>query len=325
MIKSIYYPKDGEPKRDLTIDEIKAARDSKNGLLWVSLEAASDEDMQVILADTFHFHPLAIEDCQSLGYQTSKVDDFGQYIFVIAHAISRDEVHDELMTLEINLFLGDNYLVTCFTDPSMPPVETTWSVLERDSRITSNGADFLCHAILDSLVDGYMPLIDQMEEEVNDLEDQVLEKPNPKTLERLLNLKRTMVTLRRIISPQREVINRLCRDEYPQIDKQSQIYFRDIYDHLVRIQDLSESLRDEVASALDIYLNSTSLRLNEVMKALTIVSTIFLPLSFVAGVYGMNFHYMPELTWKIGYPLIWVVFIGIAVGMLSLFRSKKWF
>ena len=131
------------------------------------------------------------------------------------------------------------------------------------------------------------------------------------------------MTLRRIVSPQRELMNRLTRDEFPMIHRQSRIYFRDIYDHLVRIQDLGESIRDIVSGSLDIYLSSTSLRLNEVMKALTIVSTIFLPMSFVAGVYGMNFLHMPELSW--GYPAVWAVFLLIPVGMISFFKRRHWF
>jgi magnesium transporter len=325
MIHSIYFPSKGDVQRDLTGDAMQQAIKDANGLLWVSLETATSDEIKEILSDTFHFHPLAIEDCTSAGYQTAKVDDFGHYLFIIAHALSYQDSLDEISTLEVNLFLGPNYLVTCYTDAQMPPVSFVWRKISRDERITANGADFLCHAILDALVDDYMPIVDELEEEVNDLEDQVLEKPNPQTLERLLNLKHSLLTLRRVISPQRELVNRLSRDNYPQIDKQSQIYFRDIYDHLVRIQDLLESIRDEVSSAMDIYLNSTSLRLNEVMKALTIVSTIFLPLSFVAGVYGMNFHYMPELSWKVGYPLVWLVFIGIAIGMLTLFRKKRWY
>jgi magnesium transporter len=153
-----------------------------------------------------------------------------------------------------------------------------------------------------------------MDEQIEWLEDKILATPEPKTLERILNLKHTVMSLRRIISPQREVINRLTCDEFPQIDRQSRIYFRDIYDHQVRIQDLSENIRDIV------YLNSTSLPLNVIIKALTIVRTIFLPLSFVAGVYGMNFHYMPELSWKWGYLFVWLVFLSILSGMIWYIR-----
>ncbi len=152
-----------------------------------------------------------------------------------------------------------------------------------------------------------------------------LKSPGIEILERILTLKHSVTALRRIVSPQREVINRLSRDEYQQIDHQAKIYFRDIYDHLVRIQDMSESIRDLVSSALDIYLSSTSLKLNNVMKALTIVSTIFLPLTFLAGIYGMNFHYMPELSWKYGYPLVWILCILISAGMLYYFKKRGWF
>jgi magnesium transporter len=183
----------------------------------------------------------------------------------------------------------------------------------------------LSYGVLDAIVDDYMPLLDQMDDELELLEDQVLEKPSPVLLQRLLDIKHALIYLRRVISPQREVINRLSRDEFPMLDSHSRIYFRDVYDQMVRYQDLIESLRDIVGGAMDIYLNSTSLRLNEVMKALTIVSTIFLPLSFVAGIYGMNFEFMPELHSQFGYPLVWTVFILIVVGMLYFFKRRGWF
>jgi magnesium transporter len=164
-----------------------------------------------------------------------------------------------------------------------------------------------------------------MDEEVEMLEDRVLANPVTATLERLLTLKHMVMSLRRVINPQRELINRLCRDEFPQISKVSQIYFRDVYDHLVRIQDMSESIRDIVSGAMDIYLNSTSLRLNVVMKALTIVSTIFLPLTFLAGVYGMNLKYFPELNIPWAYPALWGVFALIVVFMLAFFKKRGWF
>jgi len=227
--------------------------------------------------------------------------------------------------MELNLFLGENFLVTCYRDPAMPPVEKIWNQLAKDERLYHNGADFLCHAILDVLVDEYMPVIDAMDDEIDFLEDKVLERPEPVILDRILNIKHAVMSLRRILNPQREVINRLSRDEFRMIDRQSRIYFRDIYDHLVRIQDLTESMRDIIAGAMDIYLSSNSLRLNEVMKALTIVSTIFLPLSFLAGVFGMNFKVFPILDHPWGYYLSWVIFILITVIMLTVFRRRRWF
>ena len=295
------------------------------GTLWVSLEKASSEEIETVLGGIFRFHPLTIEDCLSVGYQTPKVDDFDSYIFIIANALKPNGSFLDLETIELNLYLGSGYLVTCYTEEHMPCVEAVWQRMTRDERITRRGADFLCHAILDTLVDDYMPLLDQMDEEVEWLEDVVLEKPEASTLQRLLSLKHAVMSLRRVISPQRELINRLSRNEFPQVDKITQIYFRDVYDHLVRIQDLSDSIRDIVTGAVDIYLNSTSLRLNVVMKALTIVSTIFLPLTFLAGVYGMNFKFFPELEWPYSYPLLWLAFLLIVGGMLFFFKKRGWF
>lgn len=306
-------------------NEIPSYQKSKKGFLWVSLESATDHEILSILKDTFKFHPLSIEDSQSVGYQVAKVDDFISYLFIIAHAIKPSQDFHKLETLELNLFVGENFLVTCSTDAEMPPVAKVWERVNKDFRLSNFGPDFLCHAVLDVLVDEYMPLIDQMEDEIEWLEDSVLEKPSPATLTRLLDLKHSIMSLRRVIAPQREVINRLTRDEFAQIDPQSRYYFRDIYDHLVRIQDLADTIRDIVSGAMDIYLNSTSLRLNEVMKVLTIISTIFLPLSFIAGVYGMNFRTIPLANHSLGFLITVLGMCIVGIGMLWYFKWRKWF
>ncbi len=326
MIRSIYYPPKGSPQRDLTPPEILECLKQPDGLVWVSLEKPDSEESEQILRDIFHFHPLAIEDTFTVEYQPAKVDDFINYLFLIFHAIHPSQDFHDLQTMEIDLFLGPNYLVTSYHSDVMPPVEFVWHRLVRDERVYTNGSDFLCHSILDALVDDYMPVIDQMDEEIEWLEDQILAKPNPEILERILSLKHSVMQMRRIVGPQREMINRLSRDDFPQIDRQSRIYFRDIYDHLVRIQDLTESVRDIVTGAMDIYLNSTSLRLNEVMKALTIVSTIFLPLTFFTGLYGMNFvKLFPDIQWQGGFLFVTVVCIFIVLAMLFYFKRKNWF
>ncbi len=325
MIRTLCINNNNAPVQNPPPEMVRAALRNPENMVWVSLEDPSDEEVDQVLRDQFHFHPLAIEDCLSQGYQPPKVDDFGDYIFLIVHAIVPEKSFGALDTMELNLFLGENYLVTCYRDPAMPPVEKIWNLLAKDERLYHNGADFLCHAILDVLVDEYMPVIDGMDDEIDFLEDKVLERPEPEILERILNIKHAVMSLRRILNPQREVINRLSRDEFRMIDRQSRIYFRDIYDHLVRIQDLTESMRDIIAGAMDIYLSSNSLRLNEVMKALTIVSTIFLPLSFLAGVFGMNFKVFPILNHPWGYYLSWVIFILITIIMLTVFRRRRWF
>ncbi len=325
MIRSVFFPPNLPPQPNIPPAEMKQALSQPEVMLWVSLENPDDAEM-AILSDVFHFHPLAIEDCQSTGYQPPKVDDFGSYIFLIVHAIHPDHNISELETHELNIFLGENYLVTVYKGDALHPIDSVFRNIDRDYRLTQNGSDFLCHAVLDALVDEYMPIIDQMDDEIEWLEDQVLQKPSPRTMARIMTLKHSIVSLRRIISPMREVINRLSRDDFPMIDRQSRIYFRDIYDHLVRIQDLIDTIRDIVSGTMDIYLNSTSLKLNEVMKALTIVSTIFLPLSFLAGVYGMNFttNY-PGYDARYGIQIFWGMCIAVALGMLYLFKRRGWF
>lgn len=325
MIQSIFYQDGNPPIYDLSIDQMRAALADQAGLLWVNLGRPDAQEVDLILRDLFKFHPLAIEDCLSLGYQPPKVDDFNHYLFIIAHAVEPQATFRTLKTTELNLFIGKNYVVTSHLEERMTPISKVQAQLARDERLYRNGSDFLAHALLDYLVDEYMPLLDQMDEEIEWLEDQILANPRSATLERILDLKHAVMSLRRIIGPMREMANRLSRDDFTVIDRQSRIYFRDIYDHLVRIQDLSESIRDIVSGAMDIYLNSTSLRLNEVMKALTIVSTIFLPLSFLAGVFGMNFVVFPEIHWQYGYAYAWVLFILIAALMLYFFKRRRWF
>lgn len=325
MIRTIYFPKIGSPQHPLPLSSIRPALEDPDGLVWVSLERPTPDEMTAVLTNLFHFHPLAIEDCQSTEYQVPKLDDYGGYLFIIALALVPGQSEDGPPTEELDIFLGSNFVVSNFHAAQMPPVEKLWQRLLRDERLYNNGSDFLCHALLDILVDDYIPHLDKMEDQIDLLEDQVLAKPTPATLEHILQLKHSIMSLRRLIAPQRELINRLCRDEFAMIDQHSRIYFRDVYDHLVRIYDLIDVIRDMATSALEVYLNATSLRLNEVMKALTIVSTIFLPLSFVAGVYGMNFHFMPELTQPWAYPLVWLIFIMIAGGMLTFFRRRNWF
>jgi len=326
MIRSTILSPTHPPRFLQSLQELSGITCQSDEFLWVSLETASNEEMDSVLRGIFNFHPLAIEDCQSAGFQVSKIDDFGDYIFIIAHAILNKSENGELSAEELNLFLGKNYLVTVFTEEPMPAIVKTRDLIQKDNRISINGPDFLCHTILDTIVDDYLPLIDQMETEVEWLEDSVLEKPKPETLQRLLTIKHSIMALRRFISPQREVMNRLSREDFPNvIDSQSLIYFRDIYDHLVRIQDLADILRDIVSGALDIYLNSTSLRLNEIMKALTIVSTVFLPLSFITGAFGMNFLHIPGASSPLGFYITCLFLLILGITMLIYFKKRHWF
>src|SRR5574340_306105 len=325
MVHNLYSSKDGTIKWDVSLRAIKTALADQEGLLWVSLEQPSEEEIQKYLVDVFHFHPLAVEDCQSTGFQTPKVDDYGDYLFMIMLALLPDDNKHDLEMEEFDIFLGKNYVVTSYRGPKMPAVEQFTRELKRNDRLLANGADFLCHALIDIIVDNYSDPLEMLEAELEELEEAVLARPQASTLETIFRLKHSIMSIRRVVAPEREVINHLTREEYTLIDRQSQMYFRDIYDHLVRIYDWVDILRDMATNAVEIYLNATSMRLNEIMKALTIVSTIFLPLAFVAGVYGMNFRYFPEINWKWGYAFVWGIFLLITGGMLYYFRRRKWF
>lgn len=326
MISTSYYETpDSKVQNALSLSQIDQALANNKGLLWIDLEKPDEDEVRQILVDTFHFHPLAIEDCLNNGYQTPKVDDFEGYLFLTLNALPHGGEHELEKTLELDIFLGSNYLVTVHNEGNLSSITEVRNRIARDDRLIRNGTDFLCHAIIDHLVDEYFPFFDYLDDEIEELEDRVLEKPEPEILARILELKHEVMFLRRLVSPLREVMNRISRDDFPMIDQKSRIYFRDVYDHLVRIQDMGESLRDIISGVLDIYLNSISLRLNNIMKALTIVSTIFLPLSFVAGVYGMNFKFMPELNWPHGYAMVWLIFILIIGAMLYFFKRQKWF
>jgi len=296
-----------------------------DSLVWIDLSAPSQEEVYRVMRDLFHFHPLAIEDCLHRVNHTPKLDDFGSYLFVIAYAVKRDEPADPLEFPEVHLFIGHNFLVTHHHQREGSPVEKVWEHLSSDERLQQNGADLLGHAVLDALVDEYLPVVEQIDLEVEQLEELVFNQTAPWMMKRLLAIKHEMLALRRKISPMRDVISQLSRDPFPVIDHQSRIYFRDIYDHLRRIEEMSEQVREMTVSAQELYLSANSLRLNEVIKTLTIFSTIFLPLSFLASVYGMNFRNFPELDWRFGYPLAWLLFIAITAGMLYWFRRRKWF
>jgi magnesium transporter len=310
---------------EVKLENLKVLIKDPKKLFWISLESATVEEINLVLGEVFEFHPLTIEDCLSDGYQIAKLDDFDDYLFLIANALNNHEGNFELETLELNAYLGKNYLVTCYTSSLMSPVLKVLNLLKRDSRICSHGADFLLHSVFDALVDEYLPITDRMETEIDWLEDSVLQKPDPAILERLITLKHSIMELRRVTTPLREVINRLARDEYPQISSTNKIYFRDIFDHLMWILDIADTIRDIVSGTMDIYLNSTSLRLNEVMKALTIVSTIFLPLTFVTGLFGMNFIHIPGLASPWGFWITGLICLIISFGMILFFKFRKWY
>ena len=288
MIRSMYRPKSGALRVGLDSPQLAAALRDPVGLLWVDFEGEPVEVCEPILARVFKFHPLAVDDALTETH-VPKLDDWGDYLYIAIHAIGYDaSAENPLTTHEIDAFLGKNYLVTHHDDP-IPAVERTWERCQKDARRVEGGPDHLYYALADEIVMGYMNSIEAIDEALEDFEDAVFERPNPETLAAVFSLKRGLLQLRRIVSPQREVFNKLARDDLHVIDRKDRIYFRDVYDHLVRLHDINESMRDQVSGILEIYLSVINNRMNEIMKTLTIITTLFMPITFLTGFFGMNF------------------------------------
>jgi len=323
MIQSAFYlAPDGKLLDQLGIEQIKNFLATGEGLLWVDMEDVTNEDAE-LLSNVFCFHTLAVEDCVSKNIHPPKIDDFEDYLFIIVHGINYCIKSDVVETTELALFVGKNYVVTSHDVP-MRSVSAMVERVRKDERLMRRGADFLAQDIIDTLVDNIMPTIEEMDEKNDQLEAEALHEPKRETLMSIMQLKRSILALTRVILPQREIVNRLSRGEYALISERAQIYYRNIYDHLVRIEMLTLGLRDMTESVLSTYLSSVSNRMNEVMKVLTLIASIFIPLTFIAGIYGMNFANMPELEWKYGYFIILIVMAVIGISLAFYFRRKKW-
>ena len=323
MIKCTFYMTPGGELIDqLDNEQVKDFLTNKDGLLWIDIEDVTDKDAE-LLSDVFRLHPLAVEDCISKDIHPPKIDDFEDYLFIIVHGINYHIESEVVETTELALFLGKNYVITSHDVP-MRSVSSMLDRIRKDGRLMHRGADFLVHDLIDALVDNIMPTIEEMDERNDQLEDEALHEPKRETLMSIMQLKRSILALTRVILPQREIANRLSRGEYALISERTQMYYRNIYDHLVRIEMLTLGLRDMTESVLSTYLSSVSNRMNEVMKVLTLIATIFIPLTFIAGVYGMNFSNMPELGWRYGYLGILIVMAVIGISLAFYFRRKKW-
>ncbi len=327
MIRTLYASPNTGLDMDFPVERILQALESGDGLLWLDFCNEPPESCEPILR-SFGFHPLAIDDALAETH-SPKLDDWGNYLYIVMNYINlhRDNGMFKPELDELDIFLGTNFVITHHDFP-MKSIDETWDACQRDQRHTSSGADHLLYRIMDTLVTQYMPMVEQIDEEIDELEDQVFAKPTPDTLERLFGLKRVLLAMRRILTPQREVLNKLARDDYSMIDPKDRVFFRDVYDHLVRLHDLNESMRDLVGGALDTYLSVINNRMNDVMKTLTIITTLFMPISFVAGFFGMNFFIpdVPISTWM-ERPVFYIVLTLIALIPIAMFRwmrSRTW-
>ncbi len=323
MVQCVFYlTPDGKLLDQLSTEQVREFLATGEGLLWVDMEDVTTEDGE-FLSSLFCFHPLTVADCISKNIHPPKIDDFEDYLFIIIHGINYYIESEVVETTELALFLGKNYVVTSHDIP-MRSVASVLDRVQKDGRPMRRGADFLAHDLIDALVDNFMPTINEMDDKSVSIEDEALHRPKRDTLTSIMQLKRSILAVTRIILPQREIVNGLSRGDYPFISERAQIYYRNIHDHLVRIEMLTLGVRDMTESVLSTYLSSVSNRMNEVMKVLTLIATVFIPLTFIVGIYGMNFAYMPELEWRYGYFIILIVLAVVGISLAVYFRRRRW-
>jgi magnesium transporter len=291
---------------------------------WINVEGVHEVEILEELGQRFGLHPLTVEDILNTD-QRPKMEDFGDYIYVVLNMIGFDDDRNEIVTEQTSVILGPSVVISLQEGREGDVLEPLRERIRTGKgRIRIMGADYLAYSMVDSIVDNYFTVLEKLGEEIEFLEEELVTDPTPDTLQRLHDLKREMIFLRKSVWPLREVIAGLERGESPLIQESTQIYLRDVYDHTIQVIDAVETLRDMLSGMLDIYLSSISNRMNEVMKVLTIIATIFIPLTLIAGIYGMNFQYMPELGWPWAYPVLWVIMLAIAVLMVVYFRRKRW-
>ena len=296
-------------------------------LVWVDLEAPSPTEVTV-LSDVFHFHPLTIEDCLNQYVDPPKADDYGDYLYLIVQGIAFTPEHgaaaEAVETTELNLYLGRSFVVTFHHRP-LPSVAATRDRCERAAPLPARGPDWLVHALLDTLVDQLMPSVEAIDETIARLHDAALDRPDREVMARLTAVKRGTLRLRHLVSPQRDLINRLSRGDFPRlVSQETHMHFRDVYDHMVRLEGMIEGLRDLNEGAISAYLAAVNNRLSEITKALSVAATIFLPLTLVASVFGTNFAPTYEEWGWTGFLAMCAFMLLSMVALLAWFRHRRW-
>jgi len=326
MIRSLYWLPDGTLQTGLSYDGIKNVVADPKGVLWVDIAEEPKANCENVLREIFGFHPLAIEDALDETH-VPKVNDWENYLYVVIHAVDFQPEQTLLDTCELDIFMGRGYLVT-YQAKAIPAVEQVWTEIPRRQHALKLRPGNLLYVLADEIVDDYMMAIDTIAEVIEDHEDQIFSNPQPWVLEQVFKNKHGLLNLRRILLPQQEVFSKLARGDYEQLDPQDRVFFRDIYDHLVRLHSITESLRDIVSGALDIYLSQVNNRINEVMKTLAVFTALFMPLSFLTSFFGMNF-FQPDFPldfWKslgVFFVLLGAMII-LPVAMYIWIRKRTW-
>ncbi len=288
---------------------------------WVDLDGIHEVGLILQLGECFGLHPLLLEDVANTE-QRPKLDDFDDCLFIVVKMLQPE--NGGIRTEHVAIVLGKNFVLS-FQEVPGDVFEAVRERIRRGrGRIRRMGADYLAYSLLDAVVDGYYPILEKLGERVERIEEELISRPDQSTLREIYRLKQDLLYLRKSVWPLREVAAALQREDSPLIDKATMPFLRDLYDHVIQVMDTVETFRDTIAGMVDIYLSSVSNHMNQVMKVLTMVATIFIPLTFIVGIYGMNFDYMPELHLVWGYPAVLLAMLGVGVGMWLYFKSKSW-
>lgn len=306
---------------DPSRQELAKALWDKDALIWVDLEDPSEFESEILI-ELFNFHPLAIEDCLN-DHSEPKLDDYEEHLFLVVHAIGKAN-GEELKPIELDLFVSKQYVVTFHKAPLPNITEVRDEIRRKKGAAFLEGTDTLVHAILDRLVDRYLPVLTEHERRIDEIEERLFGGTGEDFLRRILKIQKDILFLKRIMSPQQETMSHLSRSARSFVRPKNLIYFRDIYDHLFRYHQMTEELLGMVNSILQVHFSHLSHRLNDVMKTMTVIATLALPMIVVSGIYGMNFAHMPELEWRYGYYVVIGLMIVISVSLLAWMKMRKW-
>jgi len=303
------------------VTELEACRD-RSGVLWVDVNGIHDVDIIGRIGAVFGLHPLLLEDVLNAN-QRPKLEEHGEHLFLVLRMLLAGPDHAVEME-QVSVVLGTRYVLT-FQERSRDTFDPVRRRLaDPASRLRQQGADFLAYALVDTIVDNYFAVLEGIGDRIEELEDMVVTTPDRHALTGIYEVKRTLAELRRAIWPLRDALGTLARGDSPRVTTPTLPYLRDVADHAIRTLDTIETYRDTAATLIDMYMSSVSNRLNDVMRVLTVIATVFIPLTFIVGIYGMNFTHMPELAWRWGYPAVWAVMVGTVLGLLVFFRRRGW-
>jgi magnesium transporter len=303
------------------VADISDLREIGTNVVWTDVSDPTSKDFEE-LAEEFGFHPLSIEDCRN-EHQRPKVEEYPGYYFIVLYEATLAGSGDKLELRELNIFLGKNYLVTVHSRP-IRANETAKRLWREWSDRSDHGAGLIAYLLIDAIVDDYLPLLDVISDHMDDLEDSIFGEWRAEVIEDIFTVKKKLLYLRRAVTPLRDVFNTLLRREQPIVPREAHVYFQDVFDHLIRVADTIDTLRDMLSSTMDAYLSVSGNRMNKIMKRLTSISTILMSVTLVAGVYGMNFERMPELKWRFGYVYALLSMVGIGLGLYVYLKKVDW-